>query len=73
MDAHSGEGVIRFQNLRQYTDTVGEYTEVKAKAVPFVSSNAKGILRSVESLGDIARIAKADAAQIRSWTGSTKA
>lgn len=67
MNAQNGGHIIRFDNLCQYTDTVGEYAPVKAKAVPFESSNAKGVLRPIASLAMIGDLAKSDAAQIRVW------
>lgn len=67
MNAQNGGQIIRFDNLCQYTDTVGEYAPVKAKAVPFESSNAKGVLRPIASLDVIESLAKGDAAQIRLW------
>ena len=68
VNAQNGEQIIRFDNLCQYTDTVGEYAPVKAKAVPFESSNAKGVLRPIASLKMIGDLAKGDAAQIKLWT-----
>jgi hypothetical protein len=49
--------VIRFENLRQRTSVVGEYAEVTAKAKPFVSENAHGILRKVGGHKDVAILA----------------
>lgn len=71
MDAQSGQQVIRFSNLRQDTDTVGEYAEVKFKVIPFASSNSPGVLRPIGSLEDIKAAAKADAGQIKRWIASS--
>lgn len=73
VNAQHSNGLIRFDNLRQQsTETIGEFAEVKAKAVPFVSSNAKGVLRSVQSMEEITMFAKTDAAQIRRWTSAAQ-
>ena len=53
------EDVIRFDNLRQGTTTVGGTVEVKT-AKPFVSKNAQGDLRQVNDFKEIAALAKAD-------------
>ena len=56
------EDVIRFENLRQRSSAVvGEDSVVKAKAKPFVSSNAHGVLREVQSMGEVRKIAQAAA------------
>lgn len=43
------EAIIVFENLRQATDTIGQYAPVKAvassKARPFAQSNATGLIR----------------------------
>lgn len=57
MAATAGE-VIVFENLRHRSSVVGQETEVvKAKATPFSSSNAHGLLREVKNLEDVGELA----------------
>lgn len=73
MNSQDSSGLIRFHNLRQQsTETIGEFAEVKAKAVPFVSSNARGVLRCVSSIDEVAGLASCDAAQIRIWASAVR-
>lgn len=53
--------VITFNNLRQRTPVAGEIelSPVQAKAKPFVSSNAQGLLRKVKDRHEVAGIAQA--------------
>jgi hypothetical protein len=67
VNAQNGESLIHFSNLCQYTDTVGMYAPIKARAAPFESSNAKGVLRPIASFEVIGELAKNDAAQIKLW------
>lgn len=71
MNVINDQGIIRFPNLRQYTDTTvgeaGEFTEVKAKAVAFTSNNARGLLRETLSIEAVRSVAIEDAVQIKSW------
>lgn len=54
--------VIVFENLLHRSSVVGEGTEVvKAKATPFSSSNAHGLLREVAGLEDVGALAIASA------------
>jgi hypothetical protein len=53
--------VIVFENLMQGTSTVGEYAPVAAKAKPFISANAHGVLREVESFDAVRSIAATSA------------
>ena len=55
----NADDVIRFDNLRQGTTTVGGAVEVKT-AKPFVSKNAQGDLRQVSDFKEVAELAKAD-------------
>lgn len=52
---------IFFNNLRQRAPVAGENTlsPVQAKAKPFVSSNAQGVLRKVKDRHEVAEIAAA--------------
>lgn len=59
--------VIVFSNLRQRTDVVGAFEEVKAKnapftaAKPFSASNAAGTLAEVKSYEDVRKMASESA------------
>lgn len=49
--------VIVFDNLRQRTAIVGQYSSVSAVSKPFVSTNAHGVLHEIKDhneLGDLA-------------------
>lgn len=50
----ANEEVIVFENLRQKSSVVGVQSEVvKAKAKPFVASNAHGVLRQAKDFAEI--------------------
>jgi hypothetical protein len=52
------DDVIRFENLRHRSSVVGGKTEaIQAKAKPFVSRNAHGVLRHVNSREEVTEIA----------------
>lgn len=59
------EEVIVFPNLRQATDTIGVYTEVKAKAStkasPFAQSNASGLVRECAGYKEAGNLGAASA------------
>ena len=53
-----GNENVVFENLRRRSSIVGEQGEkVQAKAKPFVSSNASGVLREVSSLDEVRSLA----------------
>lgn len=53
------DAVIRFDNLRQRTSIVGELQNVEAlKPRAFVSANAHGVIRKVDSPQEVADLAK---------------
>jgi len=67
----TNEEVIVFENLRQKSSVVGGQPEVvKAKAKPFVASNAHGVLRQAKDFNEIrelgSSIGKKTVAVIRS-------
>jgi hypothetical protein len=68
VDAAHSEGLIVFSNLRQCTD-IGEITEVKAKAVPFVATNAPGELVDVKSLAEVREAAAAHSQRLKALMG----
>lgn len=56
----ANDEVIVFENLRQKSSVVGEQSEVvKAKAKPFVASNAHGVLRQAKDFNEIRELGSA--------------
>ena len=58
--------VIRFDNLLQRSAVVGGKGEaIQAKAKPFVSSNARGVLRTIENRDEAGKLAEELALKVR--------
>jgi len=69
----NAQEVIEFDNLRQKTTMLGEkeYSQIlKARAAPFVSENAHGVIRKVMGYQDVANIASLSGAEMLSLLGS---
>lgn len=60
------EGEILFEHLAQPSRSViGERDPIKAKTPSFVSSNAKGDVRSVENLTEVENLGKVAASRLK--------
>lgn len=60
------DGYILFDNLSQPSSSiVGETEQIKAKTPSFVSSNAKGRVRTVDDLTSVEYLGKAASIQLK--------